>query len=550
MAATRRRRPTALAAAVATAVTLGATALALPGAFAADASSGPPASIGLKDATLDWGVKKSFRTYLLSPVANGKITVGDGVRQAAGNGPFTFSGGTGTYDTQTHGTRTSFGGSVHFEGHEGVLDITLTDVKVTTTTTGGGISADVTTVKDGKSTTDDDVVLADLALSGIRPGGGAGGAMVYQDIPATLTARGAAAFQNFYKAGAELDPATLSVTPEAAGGPTGKPTDDPTSKPTGTPTGKPTDEPSGKPTQEPTGKPTQEPTGKPTEAPTGSSSAKPTDPPGGSSAPSTGPGQKPAEGITKGSLTWGLKESFRSYVETGGGAELAGGAQAKNGVYDFPYASGTVDPEGERADVAFGGSVRFTYQAHGIDMRFSDIKIDAKGPAGTLTLDVTTPQGAKDDVEFAKLDLSRARYTAKNDLVVLDRVPATFTAAGAAAFANDTTGSMYKAGQAIDPVTVTLALSDAAALPTGTGGTGTHGGTGTDAGTGTTGGTGTGTGFGTTGGTGTGFGATGGSLASTGSGLPAGPLLGGAGAVVAAGAGAVYLSRRRRTAQS
>lgn len=538
MAVTRRRRPTALAAAVATAVTLGATALALPGAFAADAPSGPPASIGLKDATLDWGVKESFREYLLSPIAQGKITVGDGARQAAGNGPFTFSGGTGTYDTSTHGTRTSFGGSVHFEGHEGVLDITLTDVKVTTTTTGGGISADVTTVEDGKSTTDDDVVLADLALTGIRPGSGAGGAMVYQDVPATLTARGADAFQNFYRAGAELDAATLSVTPDTAEPPTGEPTD-----PTGEPTGKPTGEPTGEPTQEPT------------EAPTGSPSAEPTDSPSGSLAPSTSPsdpGEKPAEGITKGSLTWGLKESFRSYVETGGGAELAGGAKAKNGVYDFPYASGTVDPEGERADAAFGGSVRFTYQAHGIDMKFSDITLDAEGSTGTLTLDVTTPQGTQDDVEFAKLDLSKATYTAKNDLVVLDRVPAAFTAAGAATFANDTTGSIYQAGQAIDPVTVTLALSDDAALPTGTGSTGTGstgtGGTGTDGGTGAGTGTntGTGTGFGTTGGTGT----TGGSLASTGSGVPTGSLLGGAGAVVAAGAGAVYLARRRRTVHS
>lgn len=526
MAATRRRRPTALAAAVATAVTLGATALTLPGAFAADAPKAAPA-IDLKDGTLDWGVKESFRKYLLSPIANGKITAADGAKQAAGNGPFTFSGGTGSYDTSTHATRTTFGGSVHFEGHEGVLDIKLSDVKVTTTTTGGGISADVTTVTDGKAATDDDVVIADLSLDGVRPGEGPGGAMVYKDIPATLTEKGAKAFQGFYQAGSALDAATLSVTPDM-GAPSEEPSENPSENPSGNPSGNPSEGPSGNPSEGPSGNPGEGSSGKPTEDPTQQPTATPS------------ANDKPADGIVKGSLTWGLKESFRTYIASGGDATLADGAKAKNGVYDFPYESGTVDPAGEKADAGFGGSVRFAYKAHGIDMKFSDLRIAAKGATGSLTVDVTTPKGTANDVKFATLDLSKATYTAKNEVVVLDKVPAAFTEAGAAQFANDTTGSIYHAGQALDPVTVTLALSEDAGLPGGdatdsTGGATPNGGT-----------SGSGSGFGTGSGSGSGTG----TLASTGAGLPAGGLIGGAGAVVAAGAGAMFLARRRRTTRS
>ncbi|SCE45663.1 PT repeat-containing protein [Streptomyces sp. DfronAA-171] len=375
MAVTRRRKTTVLAAAVATAAALGTGALTLPTASAAPRAAGAP-TITLKDGTLDWGVKESFRKYLLSPIAHGKITMGDGATQAEGNGPFTFTGGTGTYDTGSHGTHTAFNGSVRFEGHEGVLDIELSDLQVTTTTTGGGISADVTTVADGKSTTDQDVVIADLSLDGIRPGTGAGGAMVFKDIPATLTADGSKAFQGFYQAGAALDAATLSVTADS-----GKPSEEPTTGPTVEPTGKPTDEPSGKPSEEPGGKPSEEPSGEPTGKPSDKPSGKPSATPAGS------------DGVAKGALTWGLKESWRKYIATGGGSEVSGGAKKSGDVFTFPYTSGTADADAEKTDAAFGGGVRFTYKAHGIDMEFSDVKVVTSGTKGTLDARRHDPAG-------------------------------------------------------------------------------------------------------------------------------------------------------------
>ncbi|MEV0117737.1 HtaA domain-containing protein [Streptomyces sp. NPDC050844] len=501
------RRPITLAAAVATAVTLGATALTLP-ALAADGGAAAAPQVELKDGTLDWGFKESFRKYVTG-MALGKIEATDGAKQAADNGVFTFTDGTGTYDTGTHATDTAFKGAVRFSSTAHGFDIKMSDVKVRTEGTGGAIQADVSL----NGTAQNDIDLAKLDLTGIKPGQGEGGAMTFKDIPATLTADGAKAFNGMYKEGDKLDPATLTV--KAAGAPTEKPTQTPkpTEKPTETP--KPTEKPSETP------KPTDKPTATP----------KPT---------TTSDAEAPVGKVYDGSLAWGVKESFRRYIESGGGATLSGGAEKNDNGYDFPYAKADLDADAKKLTASFGGAVRFAYKAHGIDMKFSDIKVAADGAKGTLTVDVTTPKGTNDDVKFATLDLSKASYEAKDDVVLLDKIPAAFTAAGAEQFANETTGSMYKEGDAIDPVTVALSVADGAELPGGSGGSGgsTGGGGSTDSGS-------TGGGSASLGGGGSVGGGTGGSLASTGSSTPTGALIGVAGAVVVAGAGAVYVARRR-----
>lgn len=498
---TSHRRSAALAAAVATAVALGATALSLPAAAAGQAPSAQKPPTELTGGTLEWGVKKSFRSYVTG-IAMGTITPAGGAEQAPDNGPFTFVDGKGTYDTSTHAVHTAFAGSVAFSSEIHGFDIEIADVQVRTEGTTGAIEADVTLGGE----TRDDIEVAALDLASVRPGQGEDSAMVFKDIPATLTADGAEAFNGMYKEGDALDPATLSV--KAGGGATGEPAPEPTES--APETGKP----------DPTKPPTTEPT------------SKPTSPATSSPAPST---SAPAGEVVDGTLSWGLKESFRRYIDAGGEIRLAGGAKKNDNGFDFPYAKVDLDSDARKLDASFGGSVRFLYEGHGIDMLFSDIKVETAGDRGTLRVDVTTPEGTQDDVAFATLDLAKASYAAKDDVVVLDKVPAVFTAAGAATFANDTTGSMYQEGDAIDPVTVALALTDGATLPGGTGGSGTGG----------TGGTGT-TGSGSVG-SGTVGGGTG-SLAATGSDVPTGALLGAAGAVVVAGAGVVLATRRRRTA--
>ncbi|TWG02710.1 Htaa protein [Streptomyces brevispora] len=532
MAATRR--PIALAAAVATAATLGA-AFALP-AFAAgqsakDGAAAAAPAMELKDGTLDWGFKESFRKYI---GAAGKITVKDGATQAAGNGVFTFVNGKGTYDMTTHGTDTAFDGGINFSAHGGVLDITLSDVKLSTAGTGGAITADVATPQG----TQNDVAVADLDLSAVRPGQGAGGAMVFKDVPAKLTKAGSDALNGQYPVGEVLDPATLTVKAVAA--PTEEPTDP--GEPTDKPTEKPTDpaEPTDEPTEKPTDKPTTQPTPKP------SPSVTATDKPAADSG-----------AIVDGTLNWGVKASFRTYV-TGpiahGKVETTGGATASGDGYRFPDATGHFDAAGQTLNAEFEGKVRFLGHqedgAYTLDLSLTNLKIQADGTKGKLIADVsakdrgTKKVAAHTGLAVADLKLPAGGLTAKDGVVTLAAVPATLTSGGTKAF-----GGMYQVGEQLDALTVSVALDKDAELPSGessTGGSSTTGGTG---GTGTTGGSST-TGGSVTGGTvGGGGGTVGGSgaLAATGSDVPTGALFAASGLIVAAGAGAVVVARRRRT---
>ncbi|MFG2875989.1 HtaA domain-containing protein [Streptomyces sp. NPDC048337] len=253
------------------------------------------------------------------------------------------------------------------------------------------------------------------------------------------------------------------------------------------------------------------PTGtKTTPAPTPSKTAPTTKP----TAPADGP-QK----ILSGKLTWGVKESFRRYVLSAGTITPAGGA-AKNGeLFDFAFGKGELDVKKQKLNASFEGNLHFQYAAHGLDMTIGDLRVEATGKTGTLYAGT---------VPFATLDLSKTDYRTTGGVLALNAVPAAFTAEGAAAFANGTTGSMYKAGDPIDPVSLSVAVDKDAALPT------------TGAGTTTTGGTG---------GTGVTAATVGGNLAATGAEIPAGALLATSGSVIAAGAGAVWLARRRRTPQ-
>ncbi|MET9218068.1 HtaA domain-containing protein [Streptomyces sp. NPDC003300] len=502
---TARLSSRALALAIATATAGAATALLVPAFAAADSPSSP--AVPLTGGTFDWGVKQSFRSYVTGP-AGGTITTADGAT-ANSNGTFHFTNGQGSYDTSTHGVTVGFDGSVEFASTLHGFDIKLADLKVVTVGTTGKITADVTAA----GSTSNDVEFATLDLSNVRPGGGAGGAMTFNGIPATLTADGSSAFNGMYQPGTALDAADLSVTPGAA--------------PTTTPTTNP-------PTTNP---PTGEPTGEPTATPT-------TTAPGGPAA------------VVDGNLDWGVKQSFRSYV-TGpiadGKVELTDGATGTASGYRFPKGAGTYDADTKTLNASFSGGVRFLGHlqqgTYALDLKFGNFAVATKGATGTLTADVSAKDMASGKVTdykgIAVATLSGVAPTADGDVVTVSGASAVLTEDGAKAFSG-----FYKAGDALDPVTVAVSLDDSATLPTGSpspsagssGGSSDGGTTGGSTSGGTTGGSGS-----TVGGTGNDF-TTDGELASTGSGTPSAALLAAAGALVVTGAAAtVTVARRRNT---
>ncbi|MGW0350089.1 HtaA domain-containing protein [Streptomyces anthocyanicus] len=530
----RRRRPTALAAAVATAAALGTTALAALGGATAASAAGSP----LSDYELTWGIKQSYRTYV---GMFGSFTALEGAGQAAGNGAFTFTAGTGTYDHTTNAVDLGFKGKLVSASAAHRFEVTLTDVRFDSGA--GEITADVTTVDTSGATPTkkgDDVPLAKVAVT-----------RAMTDMATTLTTEAGEYLGSASYAGAAGDPLTVvRKTPE----PSTEPTTGPTTQPTTGPSTEPSTGPTGPTGPEPTGTDSTGP------GPTGPQTTPATQGPGPatstSASPSAPASTAPTRGeIADGTLGWGVKESFRAYVVGNiakGRVTVSGGAgqAAGNGAFTFKDATGTYDTDADRLTAAFKGAVNFKGHesggTYGLDLTLSNLKATLDGGTGKLTADVNSLGTRTEGVVLADLEAKSGDLKADKDVITVDGIAATVTDAGAKVFGN------YPAGTALDPVGLSVALSDDAQLPDG-GGSGGPGGTG--GGSGTAGGS-TGGGTGTAGGTGSTVGGTGtttggsiggGSLASTGSDIP-GPALGAAaGAAVAVGAGAVYATRRRRT---
>ncbi|MEV0018923.1 HtaA domain-containing protein [Streptomyces tendae] len=507
---------------MATAAALGATALAaLGGATSASAAEAP-----LADYELTWGIKQSYRTYV---GMFGSFTASEGASQAAGNGAFTFTDGTGTYDTAAHTVDLAFQGKLVSASAAHQFEVTLTDVRFDSGA--GEITADVTTVDtSGAAPTKkgDDVPLAKVAVT-----------RAMTDMATTLTTEAGEYLGSASYAGAAGDPLTVvKKTP---------PTTEPTTGPTTGPTGQPT---TGGPSKEPTTGPTEP---EPTDPQTTPASQGPSPAASTSASPSAPTSAAPAKGaVADGTLGWGVKESFRAYVVgtiAKGRVTVSGGAvqAAGNGAFTFKDATGTYDTDADKLTAVFKGAVNFKGHesggTYGLDLTLSNLKATLDGGTGTLSADVNSLGAQTKGVVLADLKAKSGDLKAAQDVITVDDVAATLTAAGAKAF-----GDFYQAGTALDTVDLSVALSDDARLPGG-GGSDTSGGSGTAGGS-TGGGTGTAQGTGSTvGGTGTTTGGSigGGSLASTGSDMP-GPALGAAaGVAVVVGAGAVYATRRRRT---
>lgn len=481
-----RRRPLALAAAVATAATVGATALAMAGATSASAAEVP-----LSGYELTWGIKQSYRTYVTG-MAAGSFTATDGATQAADNGVFTFTEGTGTYDSTAHTLALGFKGSLKIESTLHGFEISLSDVKFDSAA--AEITADVT--KSG--TTTQDVPLADVTVT-----------RTMADMETKLTKEAADVLGSASYEGAAGDPLTVV---------------DKTQSPSPTPSASTSDSSS------PSASPSTSTSATPSASASTSSSASP-------SASATG--TAPANGdIADGTLGWGVKQSFRTYVVDGvakGGITTSGGASqaAGNGIFTFVKATGEYDTDADTLSAAFEGAV--TFKGHeedgeyGLDLTLSDVRATLDEGSGKLTADVTSLGEKTQDVVLADLEAAKSDLTASDDVITVDDVAATLTEAGAEAF-----GGFYTAGTELDTVDLAVALTDDADLP---GDDDTTSSPSASASTsGTTGGT-----------TGSTTGGITGGLADTGSDTPVGALGAAAAVTVAAGAGVVFAMRRRRT---
>ncbi|MCW5951848.1 MAG: HtaA domain-containing protein, partial [Propionibacteriaceae bacterium] len=327
--------------------------------------------------SLSWGLKESFRRYLLGPIAHGSITAGDPASDDGSRTLFPAGGG------QWGGEVTTLG-SVRYYGHDGELDLTLVNPRLRSSSP----AMLVMDARDSDGTWHRDLELARVDLAGAV--GIDGDTVTITRAATRLTSSGAAIFayggSPMYPAGTELDPLNASFAVD-------------TSAPSPTPPVTTLPVPSVTPSTSRV----------PTPSPTSSKSSKP----------------------RGGSLTWGVRASFRSYV-TGpiakGAITVSSGAGTSGGNYRFGQTSTTADLPDPDGTTRYRGTVRFTGHHGELDLALSDPAIRISGSSGVLSI-AATGHGR---LNLATLDLAAGKRSTRDGAVTYAGVPAELTQAGAA----------------------------------------------------------------------------------------------------------------------
>ncbi|WP_313407627.1 HtaA domain-containing protein [Aeromicrobium sp.] len=189
---TRGRR--LLSGATVTALTAGVLAFTPTTAQAAETQT-------IESGTISWGMKSSFRNYLKSPIAHGTVTATAPATDTGTQTVFSEAAGSWADATASVGAK----GRVQFYGHDGALDLTLSDPRIVVNGTTAQLVVDAV---DSDDTTHDDLAFASIDLTGKVTSNALG--VTIDAAPTTLTAAGAGVFKyqgaSMYPAGTELDP--------------------------------------------------------------------------------------------------------------------------------------------------------------------------------------------------------------------------------------------------------------------------------------------------------------------------------------------------------
>ena len=453
--------------------------------------------------SLRWGVKESFRSYITGSIAQGGAVTSAGA--SVKDGTFDFR--------QTGGSRKPgdllgsavYGGTVAFSGHDGLLNLTLSNPTIEVgSATQGTLVVDVRSANlDGTTFDAKGVRFASLGLNN-----GAieheSGSVTYVDVPATLTAAGSKAFSGFYPAGTELDPLFFVMGAAGAqgsggGGSIGTPGDGSAAAPVDlakatlstyqvAPGGRVTISGVGFGANEKGLKSVVRSTPRTlatgiTASSGGAATATVTIPkdlePGehtlsleganhkvtavltvtGAAGATSGSAAEQcyAQGVNGATLSWGVSEQFRAYIAgpIAKGSASTSGVQADGSSYTWTGGKGSFNTDLGKGRAGFAGSVRFTGHGGILDLQISNPRVQVDGSTGTLVVDVVSSDmsGTKSTskgVAFASLNLSGKKSTS-GGTVSWSGVPATLTAAGAKAFAG-----FYEPGTALAPVTVSF----------------------------------------------------------------------------------------------
>lgn len=453
--------------------------------------------------SLRWAFSSSFVNYITGPIAHGQIAVSGGATRSGGQFQFGQAAGS-TYDPATGLGAVDYIGTVRFTGHGGVLDVTIANPQIRITSP----NAATLYVSNGGSR----VAFATLDL-GAAARTTCGGAVTYTAAPATLTSAGLSNVLSGYST--SLNPVTFTVgvpaaAPQGTTGTVAAAAVTPKARtllPAAPPAtggitltddqrealqsgGQVTVSASGFEANErgirvvvystPTLLDTVTADADGVATWTGSMPATLADGAhtltfqasvsrgvefildrAAAQATSAVVGACTATGAT---LSWGFKESFRTYIEgiAKGGWELSG-LEYVYPNYVWDAGTGALDLDTRTGLVTYGGSIRFTGHDGALDTTLSNVRLELAGDVGYVVVDVTgtTQEGAPiaaEGIRFAEFALPDLEVT--DGALVLDALPATLTDAGADAFGT------YEAGSELDPISATIPVdADCGAAP-------------------------------------------------------------------------------------
>jgi len=432
-------------------------------------------------ASLDWGVKKSFRDYITGPIAHGSVTAA-GVTDNNGIYNFPYKTG-GSFDATTGLGTALYSGSLHFYGHDGQLDITFSDPSIRVT---GPKTGTLAVKVDGGAA----VTIATLDLSAATATSTATSAS-FAGASATLTEAGGVAFGGFYPAGTALDAVTFTIDTTVPVDPT-VPVEPEVPLPpvvqatslalsanpatltaggsttlaaqvapvtAGTVTFAAGTTVLGTVAVSSTGGASFTVDNLPVGVSEFSATFTPADTTLFSASTATAAVSVAAQSVGAGSLAWGVKESFRSYV-TGPiakGAVTTSGVASSGGIFTFGQAAGgTFDRATGVGTSNYSGSVRFTGHGGQLDITLGNpvVRVDS-ATSGTLLVSVN----GGPSTPFATLNLGAAARSTPNNTVSYSGVPASLTSQGAAVFSLNGSG-FYTVGSALDPVSFVVGATN------------------------------------------------------------------------------------------
>lgn len=151
-------------------------------------------------ASLQWGVKQSFRNYV--GMAGGTTEVGAGAQQSE-DGAFVFAAAEGDLALDAEGKlqgRGGFTGEVKFQAHGGMLSVFLADPAIEVDDKGAALTVADTAKRDYRV----EVARLDLAAMTTEPSGEI-------IIPVGLSIEGSRLLGDHYAPRTELDPVRLRL---------------------------------------------------------------------------------------------------------------------------------------------------------------------------------------------------------------------------------------------------------------------------------------------------------------------------------------------------